>query len=145
MIEALKLAEEASRNREVPVGAVVVKDGSIVGRGRNQVEALKDPTAHAEMLAITAACETLGDKHLSGCTLYVTLEPCAMCAGAVVWSRLDRLVFGAADLKAGACGSVMHIPAHPALNHQPICHHGLMEADCEQVLKAFFTNLRRQP
>lgn len=145
MSEALRLAEDARRAGEVPVGAVVVKDGRVVGRGRNQVEALRDPTAHAEVVAITAACETLQDKFLTGCTLYVTLEPCAMCAGAIVWSRVDRLVFGAMDPKAGACGSVMHVPGHPAMNHHPSCHHGLLEADSEELLKHFFGDLRNQP
>ena len=106
MKRALKEAERAFDAGEVPVGALVVRDDVIVGRGYNQVERLNDPTAHAEMIAITAACETVGDKFLTDCTLYVTLEPCPMCAGAIVWARLGRLVFGAFDEKAGSASTL---------------------------------------
>ncbi|NBC17066.1 MAG: tRNA-specific adenosine deaminase, partial [Bacteroidetes bacterium] len=110
MKRALKEAERAFEAGEVPVGAIVVRDGTVVGRGHNQVERLGDPTAHAEMLALTAACETVGDKFLADCTLYVTLEPCPMCAGALVWARLGRLVFGAFDEKAGSASTLYNIP-----------------------------------
>jgi tRNA(adenine34) deaminase len=142
MTEAILLAEKAGSLREVPVGAVITHEGRIVGRGYNQVETLGDPTAHAEMLAITAACETLGSKYLTGCTLYVTLEPCPMCAGALVWSKLDRIVFAAMDLKAGACGSVVNLAHHAALNHRIQVHQGLFESDCEHLLSGFFAKLR---
>ncbi len=145
MTEAILLAEKAGQLREVPVGAVIVHEGRIVGRGQNQVEALRDPTAHAEMLAITAACETLGSKYLTGCTLYVTLEPCPMCAGALVWSKIDRIVYAAMDPKAGACGSVVNLAHHSALNHRINVHNGLFEADCEHLLSDFFAKLRNQP
>lgn len=142
MTEAILLAEKAGSLREVPVGAVITHEGRIVGRGHNQVETLGDPTAHAEMLAITAACETLGSKYLTGCTLYVTLEPCPMCAGALVWSKLDRIVFAAMDPKAGACGSVVNLAHHAALNHRIQIHQGLFETDCEHLLSGFFAKLR---
>ena len=114
---ALREAEKAFESGEVPVGAVVVKDGIVLGKGRNMVEQLKDPTAHAEMIAITAASESLGEKYLEGCTMYVTLEPCPMCAGAIVWAKLSRLVFGAFDEKAGSCSTIYNIPRDSRLNH----------------------------
>ncbi len=117
MKTALREAERAFEAGEVPVGAVIVKKGQLVGRGHNLVETLHDPTAHAEMIAITAACETLGVKILDGCTLYVTLEPCPMCAGAIVWARLHRLVFGAFDEKAGSASTLYNIPQDGRLNH----------------------------
>jgi len=139
---ALKEAECAFDEGEVPVGAVVVKDNVLVGRGRNQVERLNDPTAHAEILAISAACETIGSKFLGGCTLYVTLEPCPMCAGALVWSRLDRLVFGAFDEKAGACSTLYTIPQDTRLNHQTEIVSGV-EADlASDMLRQFFLERR---
>lgn len=144
MTEAIMLAEKAGGMREVPVGAVITHEGRIVGRGYNQVETLGDPTAHAEMLAITAACETLGTKYLTGCTLYVTLEPCPMCAGALVWSKLNRIVYAAMDPKAGACGSIVNLAHHAALNHRILVHQGLFETDCEHLLSGFFAKLRAQ-
>ncbi len=140
---ALAEAERAAEAGEVPVGAVVVLrasggGGQIVGRGHNQVERLGDPTAHAEMLAISAACETLGTKNLAGCTLYVTLEPCPMCAGATVLGRLSRLVYGAFDEKAGAASTLYHIPQDARLNHQVETVSGV-EADVSAaMLRAFF-------
>lgn len=142
MIQALLEAEKALRMREVPVGAVIVYEGRIVGRGHNQVESLNDPTAHAEIIAITSACATLENKYLKGCTLYVTLEPCSMCAGALVWSKIDRLVFGASDEKAGACGSVLNITQNKNLNHQIEIIQGVMEFDASELLKEFFKNRR---
>lgn len=136
------LAEQAYEEKEIPVGAVIVKDGSIVGRGYNQTERLTDPTAHAEILAISAACSTLDNKYLDGCTLYVTLEPCPMCAGALVWSKIDRIVFGASDAKAGACGTVFNLAANNRLNHQIEVIQGIMEADCEWILQEFFRQRR---
>lgn len=140
---ALKEAERAYEAGEVPVGAVVVKGSQIVGRGHNQVERLADPTAHAEMLAVSAACQTLGTKFLDGCTLYVTLEPCPMCAGALVWSRLDRLVFGAFDEKAGAASTLYDIPRDARLNHQMETISGVEAEASADLLRSFFRQRRR--
>jgi len=135
---ALREAERAFETDEVPVGAVVVKDGQLVGRGHNLVETLRDPTAHAEMIAITAACETLGTKMLDGCTLYVTLEPCPMCAGAIVWARLSRLVFGAFDEKAGSASTLYNIPQDKRLNHHVEIISGVEADQAAALLQAFF-------
>ena len=143
MKAALREAERAFEQNEVPVGAVVVKDGQLVGRGHNLVETLRDPTAHAEMIAITAACETLGDKALNGCTLYVTLEPCPMCAGAIVWARLSRLVFGAFDEKAGSASTLYNIPQDDRLNHHVEIISGVEADQSAALLQAFFQQRRR--
>lgn len=142
MKQAFHEAEKAFERGEVPVGAVVVRNEQIVGRGHNLVEQLKDPTAHAEQIAITAACETLGTKHLTGCTLYVTLEPCPMCAGAIVWARLERLVFGAFDAKAGAASTLYTIPQDARLNHQVEIISGIEEERAAYLLKSFFQQKR---
>ncbi len=142
MMMAFRLAEIAYEKGEVPVGAVVVSQGRIVGKGYNQVETLNDPTAHAEMLAISAACATLHKKYLSDCTLYVTLEPCPMCSGAIVWSKLRQVVFGALDEKSGACGTVFNISDSKKLNHRAEIIHGIMEHDSEYLLKKFFKEKR---
>ena len=139
---ALNEAERAFDEGEVPVGAVVVKDNVLVGRGHNHVETLNDPTAHAEILAISAACETVGSKFLDGCTLYVTLEPCPMCAGALVLSRIDRLVFGAFDAKAGACSTLYTIPQDSRLNHQMEIVSGVEEDLAADLLRQFFLERR---
>ncbi len=144
MKAALREAERAFETDEVPVGAVVVKDGQIVGRGHNLVETLRDPTAHAEMIAITAACETLGEKVLNGCTLYVTLEPCPMCAGAIVWARLSRLVFGAFDEKAGSASTLYNIPQDERLNHHVEIISGVEADQAAALLQTFFQKRRRQ-
>ena len=135
---ALKEAERAYEADEVPVGAVVVRAGQVVGRGHNQVERLDDPTAHAEMIAVSAACQTLQTKNLAGCTLYVTLEPCPMCAGALVWARLDRLVFGAFDEKAGAASTLYDIPRDRRLNHQVETVSGVEAEAAAGLLRSFF-------
>ncbi|WP_246043086.1 tRNA adenosine(34) deaminase TadA [Fodinibius saliphilus] len=142
MQQAFFLAEQAYDEKEVPVGAVVVKDDRIVGKGYNQTERLNDPTAHAEMLAVSAACSTLGQKYLQDCTLYVTLEPCPMCTGALVWSKLDTVVIGAWDAKAGSCGSAFNLSTNDKLNHQVDVIQGFMEDDCEWILKKFFEERR---
>lgn len=142
MHQAYLLAEQAYEEKEVPVGAVVVKNDHIIGKGYNQSERLNDPTAHAEMLAISAACSTLGEKYLEDCTLYVTLEPCPMCAGALVWSKLRRVVIGTWDTKAGSCGSLFNIASNNKLNHQVKVLQGFMEQDCESILKQFFQERR---
>ncbi len=139
---ALREAEAAWDEDEVPVGAVVVHAGEIVGRGRNMVERLQDPTAHAEMIALTAACETLGAKSLRGCTLYVTLEPCPMCAGALVWARIDRLVFGAFDEKAGSASTLYDIPRDKRLNHQMEVVSGVEGERAAELMQAFFRKRR---
>jgi len=138
MREALRLAAEAGAAGEVPVGAVAVCDGLIVGRGRNAREASLDPTAHAELLAIQEAARTLGRWRLTGVTVYVTLEPCAMCAGAMVLARIDRLVFGAADPKAGAVGSLLDLSADPRLNHRFPVERGLLGEEAGELLRSFF-------
>lgn len=142
MQQAFFLAEQAYEEKEVPVGAVVVRDDNIIGKGYNQPERLNDPTAHAEMLAISAACATIGQKYLTDCTLYVTLEPCPMCAGALVWSKIGTIVIGALDARAGGCGSVFNIAGSKKINHQPNVLHGFMEQDCEWILKKFFRERR---
>ena len=142
MTEAIKLAEIAYEKGEVPVGAVVVKDGRIIGKGYNQTEMLKDPTAHAEMVAISSACATMNNKYLEGCTLYVTLEPCPMCSGAIVWSKMKRVVFGAIDEKSGACGSVFNIASNNHLNHRAEIIQGVLELDSQFLLKQFFSTKR---
>lgn len=142
MIQALKLAETAYEQGEVPIGAVVVKDGRIIGKGYNQTEMLKDPTAHAEMLAISSACATLNNKYLEECTLYVTLEPCPMCSGAIVWSKIQRVVFGAMDEKSGSCGSLFNIASNSKLNHRAEIIQGVLELDSQFLLKQFFASKR---
>lgn len=144
MQQAFYLAEQAYEEKEIPVGAVVVHKNRIVGKGYNQTERLNDPTAHAEMLAISAACATLEQKYLTDCTLYVTLEPCPMCAGALVWSKLDTVVIGAWDSNAGSCGSVFNISENKKLNHQVNVIQGFMEQDCEWILKQFFQERRSE-
>ncbi len=143
MKAALREAERAFEAGEVPVGAVVVRGEQIVGRGHNLVEKLRDPTAHAEMIAITAACETLGSKWLEDCTLYVTLEPCPMCAGAIVWARLRRLVFGAFDEKAGSASTLYNIPQDARLNHHVEIVSGVEADRAGALLQDFFR--RRRP
>ena len=140
---ALALASDGAAVGEVPVGVVITKDGEIIGRGRNYVEELKDPTAHAEMIAIKDALKSVGGWRLTNCEMYVTLEPCAMCAGAIVHARLKKVYIGTADPKTGACGSVMNIPADPHLNHHPEVVTGILQEECSSILKNFFSKLRR--
>lgn len=140
--EALKEAEKAFREDEVPVGAVVVYENRIIARGYNQVERLKDPTAHAEMIALTSATNSLGTKWLNGATLYVTIEPCSMCAGALVLARIKKVCFGAKDPKTGACGSVVNIVNNLKLNHRVEVKSGVLEKECSFLLKEFFSRKR---
>jgi len=139
---ALKEAEKAFEEDEVPVGAVVVHQGKIIARGHNQIERLKDPTAHAEMLALTSAANFLKAKWLSEASIYVTIEPCAMCAGALVLARIKNIYFGAPDPKTGACGSVMNIAHHKKLNHRINIKGGIMQEECGALLKEFFSCIR---
>lgn len=128
---------------EVPIGAVVVYEGQIVGRGYNMTKTLRDPTAHAEMLAITAACETLESERLDDCQLYVTVEPCAMCAGAIIHARLHQLIYGANEPKTGACGSVVDLFAKQYFNHYVQVVDGIMAPDCQSLMKLFFQEKRK--
>jgi tRNA(adenine34) deaminase len=144
MGEALRQAARAYEAREVPIGAVVVRGGRIIARSFNQVELLKDATAHAEMLALTQAEEAVGDWRLADCALYVTKEPCPMCAGAVVHVRLARVVFGVADPKAGAAGSALNLLQFPSLNHQCAITAGVRELECRALLQTFFAEQRRR-
>jgi tRNA(adenine34) deaminase len=139
---ALREAERALSEDEVPVGAVVVQDGRMIGRGHNRVIHLNDPTAHAEILALRGAGRRAGNYRLTGCTLYVTIEPCAMCAGAIVHARLQRVVFGTIDTKAGASGSALTVLNHPRLNHQVEIQQGVMAGRCASILREFFRQRR---
>jgi len=142
MREALVEARRAWAEGEVPVGAVVVKDGVVIARGYNQPISRHDPTAHAEIVAMRAAAEALGNYRLPGCELYVTLEPCVMCSGAMMHARLARVVYGATDPKTGACGSVVNVFENEQLNHHAEVEGGLLADDCGQVLKDFFAERR---
>lgn len=142
MQEALREARRAFDLGEVPVGAVIVKDGNIIGRGHNLAESSKDPTAHAEIIAIRQAAENLGGWRLTGCCLYVTTEPCSMCAGAIVLARIKKLYIGTMDKKAGACGSVLNIINDSRLNHYTETETGIMQEECESMMKEFFKRLR---
>jgi tRNA(adenine34) deaminase len=139
---ALNLAREAAQAGEVPVGAVLVKDGQVVGRGFNQPIGTRDPSAHAEVRAMRDAGYRLQNYRLPGCTLYVTLEPCAMCVGAIMHARIGRVVFGASDPKTGACGSVVNLPLEERLNHHAEFTGGVMGAECAELLKLFFAERR---
>jgi tRNA(adenine34) deaminase len=139
---AFREAQKAFDIEEAPVGAVIIHEDKIIAKAHNQRELLRDPTAHAEMIAITQAASHLGSRRLDGATMYVTLEPCAMCAGAIVLARIPRLVFGAWDPKAGAAGSVMNIVRNSSLNHQVEVTTGVMEKECGAILREFFVRLR---
>lgn len=139
---ALREAEQAFKRKEVPVGAVLIQENRIIGKGYNQTESLRDPTAHAEIIAITAAATYTGGWRLENCTLYVTLEPCPMCAGAIIMSRIARLVYGASDPKAGACGTLYNIVQDSRLNHRVEMTTGVLEQRCSDLLKDFFAKVR---
>jgi len=144
MSEAIKEAKRAFEENEVPVGAVIVHGGRVIARGRNQVERLKDPTAHAEMLALTSATNYLGTKWLNEAVMYVTIEPCSMCAGALVLARLRHVYFGARDPKTGACGSVVNIASRKKLNHRLKVKGGILAKDCGALLSEFFRKKRNK-
>ena len=141
MARALELAAQAAREGDVPVGCVIVRDGEIIGEGRNRREERGDATAHAELEAIRDACGTLGAWRLHGCTLYVTLEPCPMCAGGIINARISQVRYGTRDEKAGACGSVLNL-FEERFNHKPRLYRGPLEGECAQILQDFFENLR---
>ena len=142
MQAALAQARQAAQADEVPIGAVIVRDGAILATGQNRVLRDLDPTAHAEIVALRAAASAVGNYRLNGCTLYVTLEPCSMCAGAMVHARIDRLVFAATDPKAGAAGSVLAVINHPQLNHQMLVEQGILAEDSAELLRSFFRERR---
>jgi tRNA(adenine34) deaminase len=142
MQAALAEARKAAEAGEVPIGAAMVCRGEMIARGQNSVIRTSDPTAHAEIVALRQAARTFGNYRLNGCTLYVTLEPCAMCAGAMVHARLDRLVYAAADPKAGACGSVLSVINHPQLNHQMQVEQGVLADQSAELLRSFFRDRR---
>jgi tRNA(adenine34) deaminase len=142
MNAALAEARAAAEAGEVPIGAVLVHEGAIIARGQNRVLRDVDPTAHAEIAAMRAAATALGNYRLNGCTLFVTLEPCAMCAGAMIHARIDRLVFAAVDPKAGACGSVLSVLNHPQLNHQMQVEQGIAADEAAEMLRGFFRERR---
>jgi tRNA(adenine34) deaminase len=140
---AIREAQRGMKEGEVPVGALVVLDGRIVARARNRPLRLVDPTAHAEILALRRAAHKLGNYRLTGCSLYVTIEPCAMCAGAIILARIRELIFGAHDLKAGACGSVLNVVGQPKLNHRVAILEGVLEEDCASLMQQFFRARRK--
>jgi len=142
MLHALKEAKKAQAIDEVPVGAVIVKNDKIIARGHNRREATQDPTAHAEIIAIRKACKKLGVWRLDGCQLYVTIEPCTMCAGTILWTRLDRIVYGAQDPKGGALGSSYNLFEQKNLNHHPAITGGVLAKECGQLVSDFFKNKR---
>lgn len=144
MQEALKEAEIALSIGEVPIGAVIEKDGIIIGRGHNLTETAKDPTMHAEMIAIREAAQKLGGWRLLGCRMYVTTEPCSMCAGAMVLARIQKVSIGTLDRKTGACGSLMNILQDERLNHYVEIETGIMQQQCEEIMKSFFQKLRKK-
>lgn len=144
MREAIKQAKVASQEDEVPVGAIIVHQNKIIAKAYNQVELLKDPTAHAEMIAITQATNFLKLKWLQDCTMYVTIEPCSMCTGALILSRIGRVVFGAYDVKTGACGSVINIAQHSKLNHTIDLSQGILQEECGALMSDFFRKKRRR-
>lgn len=143
MNEAIRQAKIAASADEVPVGAVIVHERKIIAKAHNQIETLKDPTAHAEMIAITQAANYLSSKWLAQCTLYVTIEPCSMCAGALVLARITRVCFGAADPKTGACGSVVNIANHRSLNHRMDVTGGILAGECSALVSEFFRKKRK--
>jgi len=142
MRAALVEARRATEHGDVPVGAIVLRDGVVIASAGNQREQLNDPSAHAEVLALRAAAEHLGTWRLDDCALYVTLEPCVMCAGAIINARVGTVVFGAPDLKAGAVGSLYNIAADPRLNHEPVVRHGVLAEECASLLHEFFSERR---
>ncbi|HMS63824.1 MAG TPA: tRNA adenosine(34) deaminase TadA [Ignavibacteria bacterium] len=140
---AYREAEKAFEKNEIPVGCIIVFQNTIIAKAHNQVESLKDPTAHAEILAITSAAEYLQSKQLVGCSMYVTLEPCVMCAGAIVHSKIENLFFGAYDIKSGACGTVFNITNNKSLNHNCNVLGGILDEKCGEILKSFFEVRRK--
>lgn len=144
MAQALKEAQKSYEKEEIPVGAVIVKDGKIIARGHNLKETKTDTTNHAEIIAIKKASKKLKSWRLTGCTMYVTLEPCTMCAGALIQARLDKVVIGTMDEKTGACGSVLNVLEDYTFNHKVEVERGIMEKECKEILQQFFKDLRKK-
>ncbi len=144
MKKALEEAHKALSTYEVPIGAIIVHKGEIIGRGHNKRESLSDPLAHAEIFAIKEASKNLKNWRLMDCTLYVTVEPCPMCAGAIINSRIDRIVIGARDPKMGCCGSVINLLDNPKFNHRPIVEFGVLEEECSNIISNFFKEIRNK-
>lgn len=144
MIQALEEAQKAEQAEEIPIGAVVVKNGEVLARAHNRKERGKNSLLHAEIIAMNTACEKLGSKYLDGCDLYVTLEPCAMCAGALINYRIGRLFFGAWEPKTGCCGSLYNLPVDKRFNHRVEVTGGIMEEECSLILKDFFAKRRKK-
>jgi tRNA(adenine34) deaminase len=142
MAIALQEAQKAFDKSEVPIGAVIIQQGRLIGRGHNLMETLQDPTAHAEMMAITSAANSLASWRLDGCSLYVTLEPCMMCTGAILLSRISTIIYGAKDFRYGACGSAVQLARHQNLDAQAEIISGILEADCSELIKQFFRQIR---
>jgi len=142
MLQALKEAQKALAIDEVPIGAVIVKNNKIIARGHNKREIFNDPTAHAEIIAVRKACKKLGVWRLDGCQIYITIEPCSMCAGTLLWTRIDRIIYGAQDTKGGALGSSYNLFEQKNLNHHPIINGGVLEKKCGQLVTGFFKNKR---
>jgi len=142
MLEALKEAKKAYAKDEVPVGAVVVADGKIIARAYNQTIQLNDPTAHAEIIALRKAAKKIGNYRLNDCQMYVTIEPCPMCAGALIWARVNELIYGVTDPKSGACGSVVNLFSDKKFNHQVKITSGILEEDCKKIVRKFFNEKR---
>lgn len=142
MKEALKEAQKSYKKEEIPVGAIIVKDGKIIAKGHNLKETKTDPTKHAEIIAIQKACKKLQTWRLTGCTMYVTLEPCSMCAGSLIQARIDKVVIGTMDEKTGACGSVLNLLADYKFNHIVQIETGIMQEECKKILQQFFKELR---
>jgi len=143
MRAALKLAQEATSHGEIPVGAVIVRDGVIIGSGMNRNRELQNPTRHAEMIAIEEACGVTGNERLNECSIYVTKEPCAMCAGAIVHARIDEVFIAAEDRRFGACGTALLVCGNPQLNHVPRIHFGVLREEASSLLSSFFQNIRQ--
>jgi len=144
MRAALKLAQDAASHGEIPVGAVIVRDGVIIGSGMNCNRKLQNPTRHAEMTAIEEACSATGNERLNGCSIYVTKEPCAMCAGAIIHARIDEVYIAAQDHRFGACGTALQVCGNPQLNHVPLIHFGLLREEASSLLSSFFQNIREK-
>lgn len=144
MVSAIEEAKKAFSKKEVPIGAVIVKDNEIIARAHNLKETFENAIYHAEILAIKDACDSLGRWRLTDCTIYVTIEPCPMCAGAILQSRIKRLVIGAMDAKSGACGSVINLLNNPGFNHQTEIKTGVLERECSQLMEDFFKSLREK-
>lgn len=144
MKKALQEAKKAYLKDEIPIGAIIVKDDKIIARGHNLREASKDPTAHAEIIALKKACKKLNSWRIPGCKIYVTIEPCSMCAGAILWSRIDEVVYGSQDIKGGALGTTFNLYEQPNLNHYPMVKGGILKKECQNIIQDYFKRKRQE-